>query len=236
MTQPDPAASRDTRNLARVLEFHGIRTVLDVGANLGQYAQRIRAGGYGGRIVSFEPLADVHAALRQIAAFDQEWDVPPPMALGDREGEITLLVSPESDMSSALPLSLEAAQLLDSAVPNRTETVALTRLDRIFDAFVKRGDKVLLKIDTQGTELQVLEGARGVMDRIHLLQIELAMIPAYAGEPDWKIVINKLEKLNFAPVLFLPGYFNRRTARQFSMDGVFVRRPAAKDAKPARKP
>jgi len=123
-------------------------------------------------------------------------------------------------------------------VPNRTETVPLTRLDRVFDAFVKRGDKVLLKIDTQGTELQVLDGAHGVTDRIHLIQIELAMVPAYAGEPDWKVVINKVEKLGFSPILFLPGYFNRRTARQFSMDGVFVRR-ATPDARPAptrRKP
>lgn len=220
----DPAPSRDTLNLCRVLAHNRIDVVLDVGANLGQYAQRLRQGGYGGRIVSFEPLEAVHVALKRTAGPDPLWDVPPPLAFGDRDGDLTLLVSPESDMSSALPLSMEAAALLDSAVPTGTQTVPVARLDRHFGTYVRRGERALLKIDTQGTELQVLGGAEGVMDRIHALQIELALVQAYSGEPGWKAVLAKVEALGFTPVLFMPGYFNRRTARQFSMDGVFVRR------------
>ncbi|HZH28751.1 MAG TPA: FkbM family methyltransferase [Azospirillaceae bacterium] len=231
MSAPDPAAgagpSRDTRHLARVVEHGRIDVVLDVGANLGQYAQRLRQGGYAGRIVSFEPLSVVHARLRELARPDPRWDIPPPVAFGDRQGEVTLLVSPESDMSSALPLSVEAAELLDSAVPTGTETVRLARLDREFDRHVRPGERVLLKIDTQGTELSVLDGAAGVLDRVAVLQIELALVPAYAGEPDWRAALARVESLGFELVLFLPGYFNRRRARLFSMDGVFVRRDAA---------
>lgn len=220
----EPGASAETLNLARVLAFHRVDVVLDLYANLGQHAQRLRQGGYRGRIVSFEPLDAVHAALKRTAGPDPLWDVPPPLAFGDREGEVTLLVSPEADMSSALPLTQEAAAFLDGAVPTATQSSPMARLDALFATYVRKAERAMVRIDTQGTELQVLEGASGVIDRVHALQVRLALIPAYSGEPGWKAVLAKVESLGFAPAMFLPGHFNLRAARQFSMDGVFVRR------------
>ena len=101
--------------LARILEHHGITVVLDVGANVGQYATRLRQAAGPGRIVSFEPLPTARVALEQAAAADPLWEVAPPMALGASAGTVTLNVSPESDMSSTLPFLPEMADLLDSA-------------------------------------------------------------------------------------------------------------------------
>src|SRR5687768_14879571 len=95
--------SKETRALVRILEHHGITVVLDVGANVGQYATRLRQGGWAGRIVSFEPLPTARIALEQAAATDPLWEVAPPMALGASAGTVTLNVSAESDMSSTLP-------------------------------------------------------------------------------------------------------------------------------------
>jgi FkbM family methyltransferase len=216
--------SKDSRNLAHILERYGITLVLDVGANVGQYAMRLRRAGYGGRIVSFEPLAEPHAALAATAAADPAWTVAPRLALGDGDGETTIAVSAESDMSSALPFTDEMAGLLDSAAFVGTETVRQARLDGVFGGHARAGDRVLLKIDTQGTERRVLDGAMGVLDRIALVQTELAIVPVYRGEPGWRATIDHLERLGFSPVLFIPGYFNRRTARLVGMDGVFARR------------
>jgi FkbM family methyltransferase len=224
MTEPAPTPSKDTRALVRVLDRHEVTVVLDVGANVGQYARRLRQGGWSGRIVSFEPLPAVHAGLTAAAAGDPAWEVPAPLALGDRDGELTLNISAESDMSSALPFRPEMAELLDSAGYRGTTVVPLRRLDGVFPAHVRDGDRPFLKIDTQGFEPAVLDGAQAVLDRLVGLQMELALVPVYEGEIVWQAMIAQLAGLGFQPVLFFPGYFNRRTARLMSMDGIFIRR------------
>jgi FkbM family methyltransferase len=216
--------SKETRALVRILEHHGITVVLDVGANVGQYATRLRQGGWPGRIVSFEPLPTARVTLEQVAASDPLWEVTPPMALGASAGTVTLNVSPESDMSSTLPFLPEMAGLLDSAAYTGTVTVPLARLDGVFDQYAGGDDRVLLKVDTQGTESAVLEGASGILDRIRGIQLELSIVPVYQGERSYLDMIATLKGLGFEPALFIPGYFNHRTARLISMDGVFLRR------------
>ncbi|UEM18877.1 bifunctional GNAT family N-acetyltransferase/class I SAM-dependent methyltransferase [Skermanella mucosa] len=216
------AVSKETRSLVRILEHHGITVVLDVGANVGQYATRLRHGGYDGRIVSFEPLPEARTALARAAAGDPSWQVAPQAALGAMEGAVTLNVSAESDMSSTLPFRPEMGELLDSAAYTGSVTVPITRLDEVFDTYVAPGDRCFLKIDTQGSESAVLEGAADRLDRISCIQLELSIVPVYQGEPGFLDMIDRLARLGFQPALFIPGYFNRRTARMISMDGVFV--------------
>ena len=155
-----PEISKETRALVRILDHRGITVVLDVGANVGQYAARLRQGGWGGRIVSFEPLPTARAALTQAAAADPLWQIAPPMALGASAGTVTLNVSAKSDMSSTLPFLPEMAELLDSAAYTGTVAAPLARLDEVFDQYAVNDDKVLLKIDTQGTEFGTGGGIR----------------------------------------------------------------------------
>lgn len=228
MSAPAPPRppSKESRNLAALLTHHQIDLALDVGANTGQYAQRLRRAGYGGRIVSFEPQSAAHEALTLAAANDPGWTVAPPMAVGDSDRPLTLNLSAESDMSSALAMTDEMTDLLDSAAYTGTETVPQARLDAVLKQYAGPGDRVLLKSDTQGYDRQVLDGAAGVLDRIQAIQLELSIVPVYVGEPSYREMIDHLETLGFSPVLFIPGYFNRRTARLIAMDGVFVRNPA----------
>jgi FkbM family methyltransferase len=222
MTDAEPV-SENTRRLVRVLEHQSIDLVLDVGANVGQYAGRLRRGGYAGRIVSFEPVSKAHLALEAAAAGDRLWQVAPRMALGDTDRPVTIQVSGELDMSSVLDFTKEMSGLLDSSAYVASEVASQARLDAVFDRHVDPGERVLLKIDTQGTEHRVLDGARGILRRLHAIQIELSIVPVYQGERPWLDTVTRLDDLGFQPALFVPGYFNRRTARLIGMDGVFVR-------------
>lgn len=206
------------------MDYHQISLVLDIGANVGQYAGRLRQAGWPGRIVSFEPLPEVHAILDAAAGGDPLWRVAPALAVGDHAGTVELHRSAESDMSSALTFRPEMAELLDSARYLGSVEVPMVRLDAVFDDYTGVQDRVFLKSDTQGCDFAVLDGAAAVLSRVIGIQLELAITPVYEGEPGWLEAIGRLDALGFAPVLFIPGYFNRRTARLLSMDGVFIRR------------
>jgi FkbM family methyltransferase len=206
-----------------VLGHFRITCVLDVGANVGQYGARLREWDYPGRIVSFEPQAAAHAALARRAAADPAWQVAPRIALGNRAGQIELEVSAESDMSSVLPQNALLRRVSPSSAVVRKETVPLGRLDDVAGSYLAPDDRVFLKVDTQGYETQVLAGAGGLLERLAGIQLELSLVPLYEGERAFRAMLDDLAALGFEPYLFLPGYFERKLARQLQVDGVFMR-------------
>jgi FkbM family methyltransferase len=209
--------------LIAVLERFEITVVLDVGANAGQYGTALREWGYAGRIVSFEPLAEAHRLLERRAAADPAWRVAPRMAIGDRDGEVEIEVSAESDMSSVLPQTDLLRRISPSSRVVGRETVPIRRLDGLVEDYVKPDDGTFLKIDTQGFEARVLAGARRLLPRLQGVQLEMALVRCYEGERDFRDLIDDLADAGFRPFLFIPGYFEHKLARQLQIDGVFMR-------------
>ena len=115
--------------LHRLLEHCSIDLVLDVGANSGHYASELRAHGYAGRIVSFEPLESAHAQLAAAAEGDLRWRVAPRMALGDAEGKIDIHVAGNSLSSSILDMLPEHERAAPGSAYVGSETVPVRRLD-----------------------------------------------------------------------------------------------------------
>ena len=210
-------------NLVTILGHFGVSVVLDIGAHKGEYGGYLRRAGWTGRIVSFEPQSAVRPALEERAAADGNWQVAPAMALGRDDGEVALNISAETDMSSALPLAESAMRFTPTSAMIGRETVPLRRLASVFGDYVRDGDTVFVKADTQGYESAVLDGAGPVMARIAGWQLELSIEPIYAGETDWRTMLDRMEALGYAAHLFIPGYFSRHIARQLQIDGVFMR-------------
>lgn len=225
MTTPTPdSASRETDRLVRVLAHHKIDFMLDIGANEGQFGDRLRLGGFAGKICSVEPIPALCEALARRVKADGGWTVAPAQALGAEAGEATLTVAEASDLSSLAPVSRKAQGMLSDTKAVEQITVPVSTLDQRVPDWVPAGARPALKIDTQGTELDVLRGGKAAIDQFIVLVLELSLVPLYDGEPEWRTVMDAVAVLGFEPVLFLPGYFNKATARQVGMDGVFVRR------------
>jgi len=113
------------------LHTRSIDTVLDVGANTGQFASQLRALGYRGRIVSFEPISDVYEELARNAARDDAREARR-LALGASAGQAAINVSRDSRFSSLKPLSNKGAAFDPYAAVTRTETIDMVRLDDIY--------------------------------------------------------------------------------------------------------
>src|SRR5258708_32934913 len=102
LTRFRPETSNWAR-LVRMLSTHGVNTVLDIGANTGQYAKNLRDAGFEGKIVSFEPLLEAHSQLCRAARNDPLWTIAERMAIGDRDGYGEIDVGHSSVFSSFLP-------------------------------------------------------------------------------------------------------------------------------------
>jgi FkbM family methyltransferase len=220
-TELAPAVRR-----ARLFGSYGIERVYDVGANAGQYARELRASGYRGHIRSFEPLSTAHAQLLAAAAGDAQWDVVQ-VALGASEGQAELHVAGNSFSSSLrdmLPLHREHAP--ESAYVG-TEQVPVRRFDALAAQEGWPLERAVLKIDVQGYERQVLDGAGQLLDRIETVQLELSLVPLYQGEPLFAEMLAFMTGKGYSLVALEPGFSEPRTGRLLQVDAIFHREPAA---------
>lgn len=173
--------------------------VLDVGAHEGQYGRLLRACGYEGQIVSFEPVSTNARALEDHARLDKHWTVMP-YALGVAEGEAPIYVSRRSDLASFRPLSSYAKGLWpDGTVIDVVERVVRRRLDNILgdDLSNLRDRRLFLKIDTQGCEHEVIAGAGEYLSEIRGIQVEASVRPIYEGMTSYLETLSMLEAHGF---------------------------------------
>ena len=200
-----------------------IDLVLDVGANKGQFATEIRECGYTGRIVSFEPLSRAHAELQRACAGDARWEAYPRCALGDLEGEIEINIAGNSESSSILPMLELHRSTAPEAVYQGKETAPIKTLDAVAGKYLKDARAPFLKIDTQGFEWHVLDGARETLPHIKGIAVELSLVPLYDGQHLWREVIDRLEALGFTLWSFRPAFTDPGQGRILQVDGVFYR-------------
>jgi FkbM family methyltransferase len=207
--------------VASILGEQQINMILDVGANMGQFAEWIRKVGYAGAIVSFEPLANAHRELCRAAQLDKNWNVAPVMALGCERGEATIHVSRNGVSSSLLAMDTAHKQAAPDSNYIRTERVALNRLDDVCSP--SPADRLLLKIDVQGNEKSVLEGAASVLSFCRAIIIEMSLVSLYEGQPLALELWEYLAALGFQAHYFNPGFRDPKSGRLLQMDGLFAR-------------
>jgi FkbM family methyltransferase len=213
--------------LNRLLASHVVELVLDVGANEGHYALELRAHGYNGRIVSFEPLASAHARLTAAAARVPRWSVAPRMALGDADGEVVLNIAGNSLSSSILQMLPRHERAAPRSAYVGSETVPLKRLDAVAAKLLGDAERVLLKIDTQGYEDRVMAGAADLLDRVVAVQMELSLVALYSGQLLFDEMRARMVALGFDLFALFPGYAHEETGQTLQVDGFFVRRDLA---------
>jgi FkbM family methyltransferase len=196
----------------------GTARVLDVGANEGQYARRLRADGYLGELVSFEPGLSAYTKLEQTASADPAWHTVR-AALADRVGSATLNVSANSYSSSLLPISTVHTTAAPDAAYVETEAVEVTTLDTLEFSPAP----TYLKIDVQGYEPQVLRGSDRLLEHVIAVELEMSLVPLYEGQDLAADVCVMLRNRGFVPVAFQTAFTDPKTAEILAVDALFAR-------------
>ena len=215
-----------TSPLARLmaaLRAHEIDLVFDIGANEGQFARELRAGGFSGRIVSFEPLTSAHNKLSKASRGDPSWQVHQRYAIGDHLGEVQINIAGNSVSSSILPMLAAHSSAAPESVYQTSETTPLTTLDRVVGQYLNGAKAPFLKIDTQGYEWFVLDGASTALSQVRGVLMELSSTPLYEGQHLWQESIERLQKEGFTLWSLQPVFIDQSNGRTLQWDGLFFR-------------
>jgi len=219
-----PSASVEMRN-ATILNAYGIKYVIDIGANTGQYAKSLFDFNFKGKVISFEPVLACYNKLEKSASKNANHIVAERCAIGNTDGQVEINVSDDSVFSSILKIKDKHVKLRPKSKIVKTEKVNVYQLDSIINKYIPKGEtSILLKIDTQGFEKQVLEGAKETIKRLQGIKIEIPLDPIYSNTGfTFYDIIDFMKQNNFVPYNFNTEGVNLKTGRVFTIDGTFFK-------------
>jgi FkbM family methyltransferase len=199
----------------------GIRTVLDVGAHRGEFCSAIRALLPKAQIYAFEPLPDCCAELARKFGANGTFQAFP-VAIGAVHEQITLWRSSYPKSSSVLPM----AELHKDSFPWSAGSAQLTVEMRALDEYLgqlRLAEKVLLKIDVQGYEAQVLNGAKELLKRVAYVLLEVSFQPLYEGQGGFAEIHGFLQSADFSYSGNLEQLISPLDGSVLQADALFVR-------------
>jgi FkbM family methyltransferase len=208
---------------------HDFLTVLDVGANRGQFALFAAHRFPRAELLSFEPLPGAHRSLRR-ALRDHPALRVYDVALTARAGSSELGVARDDDSSSLLPPTATQVAAWPASEVVQRSVVRTARLDDELAGQVLR-HPILLKIDVQGTELEVLRGADFRLGEIESVLVECSFVEMFVGQALADEVVGFLYGRGFRLASFCSPTWDR-DGRCLQADLLFERRVDALAGKP----
>jgi FkbM family methyltransferase len=196
------------------------RTVLDLGANIGQFAiASANLFGQGVSVISFEPDPSTASILRNnVKGLPVE---VMELAIGSAPGESTFFVNADSQVSSLLPLGRIRLTDFPESVIKHEIKVSIESLDNLFTSS-DLASPILLKIDVQGFESEVIAGSTHFINKVRWIVMEVSFTDLYKGEADFISILNLLSDRGFRFLRPLNMHFSPKTGEVIEMDALFV--------------
>lgn len=189
-------------DLQTLLRRREVKTVLDVGANIGQFAQALRREiGFNGRIISFEPSPGAFDTLESFE--DTNWDRYQ-LALGEDDETEAELFRYGSDQFDSFHRPSEWGRSNWDIEPIGSTIVSVRRLDAFATEHGIIAESTFLKIDAQGHDLDVLRGAGDFAKGCVGVLLEMPATNIYANAPSLDEIWQFVRSLGVEPVGLYP--------------------------------
>ena len=219
-----PKFSLTSFNMVSDLSRQGLapKTVIDVGANVGQFAVASAKIFADVSVHSFEPNPECAATLnKHVGPLGNV--VVYPIALGEEEGEVDFHVNSHSHSSSILPLSERHLEAFPDAREIGSIQVKVSTLDKVFSN-IELAQPILLKLDVQGYEAQALRGGAEMLKRVDYVLLEASFKPMYEGEMLFMDVVRLMDSYGFSLLRPAGWLTDPNTDEIIQMDALFQRR------------
>jgi FkbM family methyltransferase len=204
-----------------IIDLYQIDLVIDVGANIGQFATELRSNGYGGEIISFEPVESTFRELAKNCSNDPLWTAIN-LGLGSKNENLRINTSSFSVFDSVLTLSDFATNNWQTLGVDSTELIRISTLERYILDNKLQDRRIFLKLDTQGYDLEVFKGSLKCINSIKAMQSEVSFIQIYNGMPNFMESIKIYLAAGFQVSAFFPVCDNSDLA-SIEMDCLLVK-------------
>ena len=203
----------------RILQRYPVNTILDIGANTGQFARIARHWHHDACIVSFEPLADCFAQLSSLSAqLGNHRAVN--SALGQETGSCTINRNESTPSSSLLKMESLHSDELPQTSRSWEEEIQVDRLDDVAAKLQFEGP-FFVKLDVQGFEREVLLGGQETVKRAHALVMEVSLYSLYEGAPTFDQLYTIMKDLGFDYKGNVDQWVSQRDRRILQCDCLF---------------
>ncbi|MDB3916499.1 FkbM family methyltransferase [Alphaproteobacteria bacterium] len=207
----------------KIMESYNIDLVLDVGANIGNYGHKLLTKmGFKGTIISFEPMKKEFNILSDRCSSYYNWSAEN-IAFGDFNGTSSINISANSVSSSLLEILPDHTDSAPLSKFIEVEEIRVVRLDKFLTEKKIQSSNILLKLDVQGFEMEVINGAQKYFKNIKMLHIELSLDELYKKGAMFEDIYSLLRTSGFKLVGVEPGFSRVTNGELLQFDGLFVR-------------
>lgn len=215
------------KNLIKSIKANKIKTIIDIGANEGQFAMRMINLGFKGSIMSFEPMKIQYENLIENIKKNKiksvNWLAEKRCALGSKNEKKKIYISGKNQSSSLMKLSKKYLNISpESAVVNQEE-VEIEVLDNFKEKISHYNKQYLLKIDVQGFELEVLRGSNQILDIVDCIFIEVSHVNLYQDQVLSVDIINFLIEKKFKIWSIDSVFINKNSGQHYQSDIFLVK-------------
>lgn len=209
------------------LPTRGINTVIDVGANAGQFARKALVQFPKARLVCFEPLQLPFDKLQSWAKKYGDQITCVQAAIGAESGSIEMFEHLDHSPSSSILQTTDVTKLPSGRSPNQVKrTVKLLKLDDCVRGLCGIRQPILMKIDVQGYEVDVCKGAEHMLTVADSVIIEISMQEIYVGQPSFYDIAQLMHSYDLHITGMITQVLDEKNVPIY-MDALFQRRRAS---------
>lgn len=198
-------------------------TVIDVGANIGQFsicAQRLFSCS---AIYAIEANEELFSTLsNNLNKFNKSNNIIYNVAISSYSGNVEFKINNDSQVSSILDLGSDRKEFYPNSNVISFKSIKCTTLDSLF-LNKKLTGPILLKIDVQGAEHLVIEGASELLSKINWIILEISFKNLYEGEKSFEFILNLLSTYGFTFSKPLNVHYSPKTYEIMEMDALFTK-------------